>query len=221
MALTRLLSSATYQSQVGQSKYTFVVQVDGNGLTSVRDIRGSNGLVQDAFTLLPAPVLDDILSAKGLTNDLLASSALSSANLTFVAQTTQSVTFISPLDSDNYRVALTFSPVGPVGYTISKTVNGFTIVLATAYTGSVGYTVLQKASSASGYCGTANFTSASSDYTVSFSTPTANADYRVVLTPDGFYPASTISKTVNGFTVRLGITLHGLQTASVGFDVFA
>jgi hypothetical protein len=220
MALTRLLSSSTYQSQVGQSKYTFVVQVDGNGLTAVRDIRGPNGLVQDPFTTLPAQVVDDIYSAKGTTNDLLASTALVTASLTFVAQTTQTVTFVTPLDNANYRVALTFTPVGPVGYITNQTGAGFTIVLSSTYTGVVGYVVFQKASSASGYSGAATFVAGSLEFDVLFSTATQNADYRVVLTPNGFFPAAAINKTVNGFTVQLGIGLVGLQTASVGFDVF-
>lgn len=220
MALMRLQASSLYQSQVGQSKYTFVVQVDGNGLSAVRDIRGPNGLVQDPFTTLPAQVVDDIYAAKGATADLLAESSIVSGTLSLVSTASGTVTFVTPLDNTNYRVALTFDPAGPTGYTVSKTTTGFTFILSTTYTGTVGYTVFQKASSASNYSGTATFSAGSLEYAVVFTQATANADYRVVLTPDGLYPASVGSKTVNGFTVRLGIGLFGLQTASVGFDVF-
>jgi len=220
MALMRLQASSLYQSQVGQSKYTFVVQVDGNGLTSVRDIRGPNGLVQDPFTTLPSQVVDDIYTAKGQTDDLLAETSLVSGNVSLVGAATGSVVFVTPLANTNYRVALTFNPVGPTGYTVSKTITGFSFVLSSTYTGTVGYTVFQKASSASGYSGTATFSAGSLDYAVVFTQPTATADYRVVLTPNGLYPAGVVNRTVNGFTVRLGIGLFGLQTASVGFDVF-
>ena len=220
MALTRLQASSLYQSQVGQSKYTFVVQVDGSGLTAVRDIRGPNGLVQDPYTTLPAQVVDDIYTAKGATDDLLAETSIVSGTVSLVAATSGSVVFVSPLANTNYRVALTFNPVGPTGYSVSKTINGFSFTLTSTYTGTVGYTVLQKASSTSGYSGTATFSAGNLDYAVVFTQPTANADYRVVLTPNGFYPAGTINQTVNGFTIRLGIGLFGLQTASVGFDVF-
>lgn len=220
MALMRLQSSSLYQSQVGQSKYTFVVQVDGNGLSAVRDIRGPNGLVQDPFTTLPSQVVDDIYAAKGQTADLLAETSLVSGTVALVASATGSVSFVTPLDNTNYRVALTFNPAGPTGYTVSKTTAGFSFILSNTYTGTVGYTVFQKASSASGYSGTATFSAGVLDYVVTFTQPTANADYRVILSPDGLYPATVVAKTVNGFTVRLGIGLFGLQTASVGFDVF-
>ena len=220
MALTRLQSSALYQSQVGQYKYTFVVQVDGNGYVAVRDIRGPNGLVQDPFTTLPSQAVDDIYAAKGQTIDLLAQTSITSGTVALVAATSGSVAFVAPLDNTDYRVALTFDPVGPTGYTVSKTTTGFSFTLTSTYTGTVGYTVLQKASSASGYSGTATFSAGNLDYAVVFTQPTANADYRVVLTPNGFYPAGVVDKSVNGFTVRLGIGLFGLQTASVGFDVF-
>lgn len=220
MALMRLQSSSLYQSQIGQSKYTFVVQVDGNGLSAVRDIRGPNGLVQDPFTTLPSQVVDDIYAAKGQTADLLAETSLVSGTVALVASATGSVSFVTPLDNTNYRVALTFNPAGPTGYTVSKTTTGFSFILSNTYTGTVGYTVFQKASSASGYSGTATFSAGVLDYVVTFTQPTANADYRVILSPDGLYPATVVAKTVNGFTVRLGIGLFGLQTASVGFDVF-
>lgn len=220
MALTRLQSSSTYQSQVGQYKYTFIVQVDGNGYVAVRDIRGPNGLVQDPFTTLPSQAVDDIYTAKGQTIDLLAETTLSTGTVSLVAATSGSVVFVTPLANANYRVALTFNPAGPTGYTISKTTTGFSFTLTSTYTGTVGYTVLQKASSTSGYSGTATFTAGNLDYAVVFTQPTTTADYRVVLTPNGFYPASSVNQTVNGFTIRLGIGLFGLQTASVGFDVF-
>jgi hypothetical protein len=220
MALTRLQSSSFYMSQVGQSKYTFVVQVDGNGLVSVRDIRGPGGLVQDPFTTLPSQTIDDIYAAKGLTIDLLAQTSLSSGTVALVAATSGSVVFVTPLANANYRVALTFDPIGPTGYTTSKTTTGFSFTLSSTYTGNVGYTVFQKASSTSGYSGTATFSAGVLDYAVVFTSPTADVNYRVILTPGGFYPAGVVSKTTGGFTVRLGIGLFGLQTAQVGFDVF-
>jgi hypothetical protein len=220
MALVKLESAVTYRSQVGQSNYTFVVQVTNNGLVAVRDIRGPNGLVQDPFTTLPSTVIDDIYAAKGATTALLAETSVTSGSTAFTGQTTLPVVLSPDLDSTAYRVALTFSPIGPTGYVTNQTTGGFDIVLSSAYTGTVGWTVLQKASSTSNYCGTVTFTSSASELNVSFTTAAASADYRVVLTPDGFYPVGIKSQTTTGFTIQLGIGLFGPQTANVGFDVF-
>lgn len=63
--------------------------------------------------------------------------------------------------------------------------------------------------------GTLSFVDATSA-SFTFSTPFANADYRVVLSPDVFTSFRITSKTINGFTLEASAAI----TADVGFDVF-
>jgi hypothetical protein len=63
--------------------------------------------------------------------------------------------------------------------------------------------------------GILTFTSETSK-TVTFATPMANTNYRVVLSTQDFVPFRVSSKLMTEFTIQTGIT----YTGNVGFDVF-
>ncbi len=218
MALSKTSTVVSYASQAGQNRYTFDVLVDSMGGVGVRNIKGPNGL--DQYTVLPLVVMEDIQQAQRETSDLLAETAIGSGSVDFTSQVSQIVTFDTPLNNTDYRVVLAFDPTGPVGFVQAQAVDGFLIILSAVYTGTVSYVLLQKASEVGSLSGALSFTSAGTTQAVVFGTPMASADYKVVLTPDGFYPVGTANKTVNGFTVVLGTSLRVGQTWLVGFDVF-
>ena len=51
---------------------------------------------------------------------------------------------------------------------------------------------------------------------VTFSTPMADTNYRVHLSPSGFIPVRISSRLTTGFTVQAGVTFTG----TIGYDVF-
>jgi hypothetical protein len=85
----------------------------------------------------------------------------------------------------------------------------------------VDYVVLVSTQQTSTTGGTVTFTDADGGQKiVTFVAPFSTSDYRVVLSPDGFFTASAINKTTTGFTIKIGYTLGIGDTADVGFDVF-
>lgn len=140
MAGTRIAFEGTYTSGSGSSQYRFTVVVDQNGVVSVRDIRTPFGLIMDSMSRLPQSVVDDITAAMAQVEDLLSLTSAVNGTLTFAGQTEQSVTFVTPMSSTNYRVVLTPSDFIPARIS-SKLVTGFTIQLGVTFTGTVGYDV--------------------------------------------------------------------------------
>ena len=69
--------------------------------------------------------------------------------------------------------------------------------------------------SSSAINGTATFTSETSK-AISFVTPLDDTTYRVVFSVEDFVPVRITSKTINGFTIEVGVT----YTGSIGYDVF-
>lgn len=69
--------------------------------------------------------------------------------------------------------------------------------------------------SSSAINGIATFTAETSK-AVTFITPVDDTTYRVVFSVEDFVPVRVVSKTVNGFTIEVGVT----YTGSVGYDVF-
>lgn len=63
--------------------------------------------------------------------------------------------------------------------------------------------------------GTATFSSAT-EVNVTFTTPMADTNYRVHLSPSDFVPVRVTNKLVTGFTIQTGVTFTG----TVGYDVF-
>jgi hypothetical protein len=127
------------------------------------------------------------------------------------------------LNNTNYRVAYD-TPDGTILRTESETITGFTAVAPAAYGSAtapidVGYVVLVSTAQSGGTGGTASFTSASNQVTITFASAFSTDNYRVLLTPDGFFTARVLNKTRSGFTIELGISLLGAETATVGYDV--
>ena len=225
MTLARQQSDFTYESSSGGVFYYFNLIVDAQGLISVRNIRSPQGAV-DCSTKIPDVVLDDINAAKLLVQQLVSETSVDSGTLTFTGQTEQAVTVaLGVLNNINYRVAYTTSD-GIAVATDDKATTGFDAVVGYAY-GSVAdpktvdYVILVKTQQASVTSGLLDFVPADGGVkTVTFSTAFDTDDYHVILSEEGFFKASLISKTKAGFVVELGYTVPTGQTVSVGYDVF-
>jgi hypothetical protein len=130
----------TYTSGGGGSLWTFEVVQDQNSNLSVRNIRSPLGLIVDSLTGIPQSVSDDIQTALGQLEDLVAQSSAVNGNLAFTAETTKSVVFATSFSNTGYRVHVTVEDF--ISWKITnKTVDGFDIVLGSTYTGNVGYDV--------------------------------------------------------------------------------
>jgi len=231
MALIRTRSVFSYSSSAGGVTYTFDVVLDAQGLVTVRNLTGpiaaSVPCSSACATNIPEDVLNDMQDAKGLVELLLTETEVSSGTLTFTGQT-QLPGAIAPglLNNTNYRVAYS-DPCGTCLWTDLKTTTSFMAVAGVAY-GSVAvpivvpYSVLVSTSATSSFGGSVTFTALDAGViTVSFPAAVSTTSYRVLLTPNGFFVPRVINKTTLGFTIQLGYTLSGLDTATVGFDVFA
>jgi hypothetical protein len=225
MALTRILGVHTYKSSSGGVSYYFDIVVDEQGLVSVRNIITPTGILRDSTTSLPQSVLDDMGTAKSLTEDLLTETTIDNGNIVFSGDTSRPVVFGTAMNNTNYRVAYT-TPDGTVLTTEDKTINGFNAVAAVAYGTvavpiTVAYAVLEKTSGTSTTGGSLNFTDADAgSKSISFATAFNSDDYRVILSPVGFFPVEISAQTKTGFTVTLGITLGAGEDVDVGYDVF-
>jgi len=140
MALIRLKSEFTYQSSSGGLSYYFIVGMDQAGQVSVRDIQSPAGKLVDSNTSIPQSVTDDIAAAIIQVRNLMGSSVVN-GNLSFVAETSKSVTFSTPMAGTTYRVVFSVPDFIPVRVT-SKTVGGFTVETGVTFTGTIGYDVL-------------------------------------------------------------------------------
>ena len=225
MALTRQQSVHTYRSSSGGQSYYFDVVLDAQGLVSVKNIRGPWGVL-DASTPLPQVVTDDIKTATELVVLLQLESEVDSGTVTFTGQTSRPVVIAGGvLNNTNYRVVYT-TPDGVVLTTEDKTTTGFNAVASAIY-GSVAvpkvvaYSVLVKTAQTSSLSGVMNIadTDAGSKALV-FSTPMTTANYRVLLTPQGFFNARVSVRAKTGFTIELGHVPPVGQSVDVGYDVF-
>ena len=227
MAASRVQSVFTYRSGWGSALYYFDVIVNEQGRMSVRNIRAPTGLIQDAMTDLPQSVMDDIQSAIGLSSLILTDAAAATGTVVFQGETSKSAA-VTPgiLNNTNYRVAYTTSD-GMLLTTEDLSTVGFTVVAPAAYGSptdpkTVGWTVLAATVQTSSVAGALTFVASDSGAkTVTFTTAFPTDQYRVVLTPRGFFVADVLSQNKRGFTVRIGITLGAAESVVVGYDVFA
>ena len=135
MTSVRQETATTYRSLSG---YYFTVVRDAGDLISVRNVEYPRGRVLTTNDPLPGDVLADIQAAIAVERNSEMSAV--SGQLTFTNQTSRAVVFGTAMETDAYRVSLSFE--GPVvAWTESKTVTGFTVVVATSYTGSIGFDV--------------------------------------------------------------------------------
>lgn len=140
MSLTRYTTESTYISTTALGEqYSFTVVQDISGVVSVKNITTPTGSISDAYVTLPQEVTDDITTAMGELEDLMASSSVS-GTLEFDSEASKEITFETALNAATYRVYVSFGDFVPFKIT-SKTVNGFTLELGATYSGDVGYDV--------------------------------------------------------------------------------
>lgn len=140
MAAVRLGLEATYQTGIPTQRYQYTVVIDPTGVASVRNIIGPFGLIMDSMTRLPQSVVSDIQSSIAQLEEMADMTSLINGNLNFVTQTEQEVTFPTPLANTNYRVYLSPSDFVSVRVT-NKTTTGFTVQVASTFSGTIGYDV--------------------------------------------------------------------------------
>jgi len=140
MAATRILSEFTYRSGVPTQAYRFTVVVDEQGEVSVRNIQSPIGLIIDSVTGVPQSVVDDISTAIGEVENILAQTSAVNGTLTFSSSVSEAVVFTTAMASTTYRVVLSPDTFVPLRIT-NKTTTGFTVEAGAEFTGSVGYDV--------------------------------------------------------------------------------
>ena len=140
MALQRTNFDFTYRSGVSPNFYYFTIQQDQFGNVSVKDIESPQGRIVDSQTSIPQSVTNDIQTAIQQVNNFVAQTSAINGQLTFTAQTSQTVTFVTPMAGTGYRVVFSTVDFIPVRV-ISKSTTGFTISVGVTYTGVVGYDV--------------------------------------------------------------------------------
>jgi hypothetical protein len=140
MAVSLVQSEFSYKSSSGEESYYFNVVLDSSSVVSVRNMQTPNGLIQDSYSSLPQAVLDDIQTAIGQVEDLVAQTSASNGIESFDIETSKDVTFDTAMSNTNYRVVFSTEDFILVRV-ISKTITGFTIETGITYTGDVGYDV--------------------------------------------------------------------------------
>ena len=140
MALDRAVFDFTYRSGSAGTYYYFTISQDQAGRISLKNIQTPTGRIIDSQTGLPQSVVDDIEIAIQQVENFVAQTSAVNGNLSFVAQTSQSVIFAVPFAGTGYRVQLSLADFIPARV-ISKMVTGFTVEVGITYTGVVGYDV--------------------------------------------------------------------------------
>lgn len=140
MAYQRTTFDFSYRSGVSPQFYYFTVSLDQAGLISVKDIQSPQGRIIDSQTSLPQSVTDDITAAIAQVENLVAQTSAVNGQLTFAAETSKTVTFVTPFIGTGYRVVFSTTDFIPVRVT-SKSTTGFTVSVGVTYTGTIGYDV--------------------------------------------------------------------------------
>lgn len=140
MALDRAVFDFTYRSGSAGVYYYFTISQDQAGRISLKNIQTPTGRIIDSQTGVPQSVVDDIETAIQQVENFVAQTSAVNGNLAFVAQTSQSVAFATPMAGTGYRVQLALADFIPARVT-GKTTTGFTVEVGVTYTGTVGYDV--------------------------------------------------------------------------------
>lgn len=141
MTATLIQSDFVYRSGTSPTTYQFTIVSNQAGALLVRDMQDPYGFVISPYTTIPQSVTDDISLAMSQVEALLALTSAVNGTLTFAAEDTKAVVFVTPLPSATYRVQITSSVFAP--FRISgQTTAGFTIEAGAAISGTVGYDVL-------------------------------------------------------------------------------
>ena len=225
MTLSLYQSVSTYRTNVNGVAYLYDIVVDAQSVISVRNIRGPRGLITDSVTSLPQVVADDIQEAINLVKLKSSETQVTSGSVSFAGTTSEDVTLPAGLlNNSSYRVYYD-NTSGVQCRTEDQTASGFTIVAASeigtvAIPQDVNYAVYVSTASSSAFGGTATFTVADGgSKTITFPSALSTKSYRVILQPSDFFPVRVSSKSKTGFTIVLGISLSGIQTVTVGYDV--
>lgn len=226
MASTQEQATYTYSTTSGGQTYRYDIVVDSQGNVSARNFRAPTGLITDPYTSLPEVVLQDINEAKDLVAQRTTEAEAATGTVTFTGETTQAATIgAGVLNNTNYRVAYTTVDSAPL-FTSGQTTTGFTVESPAAY-GSVlepkevTWSVLVATQSSSAYGGTATILAADGGVkTITFPTAMQTATYRVVLSPNGFFPVTVSARSKASFTLQVGYTMGVGESVTVGYDVF-
>lgn len=140
MAYQRTTFDFSYRSGVTPQFYYFTVSLDQAGLISVKNIQSPQGRIIDSQTSLPQSVTDDITAAIAQVENLVAQTSAVNGQLTFAAETSKTVTFVTPFVGTGYRVVFSTTDFIPVRVT-AKSTTGFTVSVGVSYTGTIGYDV--------------------------------------------------------------------------------
>jgi len=140
VAYQRTTFEFSYRSGVSPQFYYFTVSMDQAGLISVKNIQSPQGRIIDSQTSLPQSVTDDITAAIAQVEDLVAQTSAVNGQLTFAAETSKTVTFVTPFAGTGYRVVFSTTDFIPVRVT-AKSTTGFTVSVGVTYTGTIGYDV--------------------------------------------------------------------------------
>jgi len=226
MAGIREQAVYTFSTSSGGQTYRYDIVVDSLGAVSARNFRTPLGLITDSYTSLPESVLQDIYNAQDQIAQQSTEAEVVGGTVTFTGETSKAVVVAGGLlNNTNYRVTYT-TPDGMPLQTTGKTTTGFTVEAPSAY-GTVAapkvvtYSVLVVTASTSTYGGTATINAADGGaVTITFPTAMTTTNYRVVLTPNGFFPVRLSAKTKASFTIQVGYTMVALSSVTVGYDVF-
>lgn len=141
MSFSRVQSCFDYMSEASSgAKYFFQVCIDLSGRVGVRNIRTPYGRITDSQTSLPNEVVDDICAAKLQVEDLVSQTSVFNGFVSFVGESSKTVSFTTVFASPAYRVYLDIPDF--VAWKItSKTVSGFVIELGSEFTGDIGFDV--------------------------------------------------------------------------------
>ena len=225
MGATRVQTVGTYRSGNGSSAYYFDVVLSEQSTTSFRNLIGPRGPI-DPLTPVPQSVLDDMNEAVRML--ALRESESQAASGTESCAGVTSVTVAIPagiLNTTDYRVVCTTEDgtiwaVDP----LTQTTTSFVVTFASTYGTALApldldWAVMVAVAQASATSGALTFVQGDAGVrAVTFTSPIPV--YRVILSPNGFYPVQVINKTPNGFSIQIGITLGALDTVTVGYDVF-
>lgn len=135
MTYARQETATTYRTSEG---YYFTIVQDGADQIYVRNVEYPRGRVLTFNDPVPSGVHADIQNAIEVARNSQMSAV--SGTVTFAGQTSRPVVFATAMPTAAYRVVLSFQ--GPlIAWVESQTTTGFTIVVATEYTGTVGFDV--------------------------------------------------------------------------------
>jgi len=138
MTLSLIESAFTYRSESGGQSWYYTIVQNMNGVLGIRDILSPYGPLCDSNTQIPQFVLDDQQTAIGQVENILATTSAINGILTFTNDTSQTVTFATPLSNTSYRVQI--AQQDPVYFwTTNKSLTGFTINASISFTGFVGF----------------------------------------------------------------------------------